>query len=88
MRLLDVHTRKLVDFHQSDQVPPYAILSHTWGDGEVSFRDVEAAKAAAGAGAGSGAAAAEISNREGWSKVLGTCERARHDGIGWVWVDT
>ena len=24
----------------SDKTPPYAILSHIWGEGEVSFRDL------------------------------------------------
>jgi len=34
------------DFHlrhdsPDDKVPPYAILSHTWGDEELLFRDIE-----------------------------------------------
>ena len=45
MRLLDAHAliydniAALVDF--TDQsLPPYAILSHTWGDEEVLFQDI------------------------------------------------
>lgn len=27
-----------------NDIPPYAILSHTWGDGELTFQDVEAGR--------------------------------------------
>jgi hypothetical protein len=39
MRLL--HTKKLVlkEF-AADEIPTYAILSHTWSYGEVSFQDI------------------------------------------------
>ena len=37
MRLLHTKTRKLEYFHASP--PLYAILSHTWGDVEVTFED-------------------------------------------------
>ncbi|KAK4443458.1 putative vegetative incompatibility protein HET [Podospora aff. communis PSN243] len=44
MRLLERNNAG--DFHlrrdsPDDKVPPYAILSHTWGDEEVLFRDIE-----------------------------------------------
>ena len=53
--------------------PPYAILSHTWGAEELTLQDWQAG-----------------SNKdfEGYHKVIGTCERALHDGFGYVWVDT
>jgi len=36
MHLIDAQTLALVDVHD-DRVPPYAILSHTWGDDEVTL---------------------------------------------------
>jgi hypothetical protein len=39
MRLLNTTTLKLTQF--SRDVPPYAILSHTWGDEEVTFQDID-----------------------------------------------
>jgi hypothetical protein len=40
MRLLNVSTREVEEFHGTD-IPPYAILSHTWGAEEVSLYDME-----------------------------------------------
>jgi hypothetical protein len=40
MRLLNVETLKLEPFYDRD-IPPYAILSHTWGDDEVTFSEIE-----------------------------------------------
>jgi hypothetical protein len=42
MRLLNTKTRQLRDFVDSD-IPPYAILSHTWD--EVNFQDTEGPRA-------------------------------------------
>ncbi|KFZ02837.1 hypothetical protein V502_11466 [Pseudogymnoascus sp. VKM F-4520 (FW-2644)] len=39
MRLLHVETKQFAEFF--DQIPPYAILSHTWGSNELSFKDME-----------------------------------------------
>jgi hypothetical protein len=41
MRLLNVSTREVEEF-QGNDVPPYAILSHTWGGEEVTFHEMEA----------------------------------------------
>jgi hypothetical protein len=41
MRLINVKTSRIEEFLDYD-APPYAIVSHTWGDDyELSFRDVE-----------------------------------------------
>jgi hypothetical protein len=40
MRLLNVKTNRLEEFFGVD-TPPYAILSHTWGPNEVTFKDIE-----------------------------------------------
>ncbi|KAH8762286.1 heterokaryon incompatibility protein-domain-containing protein [Hyaloscypha finlandica] len=39
MRLLNAKTKRLEEFFGKD-IPPYAILSHTWGKDEVLFKDV------------------------------------------------
>ena len=39
MRLLHAKTKTLEYFNASP--PPYAILSHTWGDSEVKFEDFQ-----------------------------------------------
>lgn len=56
------------------QIPPYAILSHTWGDGEATFQDFADPKAAVLA--------------KGFAKIKYTCRRARQNGMGYAWVDT
>ena len=57
-------------------VPPYAILSHTWGadEDEVTFSDLEH---------GSGK-----SKTGGYAKLRFCGEQARKDGIEYFWVDT
>jgi hypothetical protein len=39
MRLLDARRPELVDV-RDDAVPPYAILSHTWADDEITPREL------------------------------------------------
>ncbi|KAH8901906.1 HET-domain-containing protein [Coniochaeta sp. PMI_546] len=75
MRLLNTTTIELTEF--VGEVPPYAILSHTWGDEEVTFQDMTCNKQAA-------------ARKKGYySKILGACDQARvEDGLEWVWVDT
>lgn len=75
MRLINTKTLKLGEFSGKD-VPPYAILSHTWGDGEVSFQDMqdEAGKAAR--------------KKPGYLKIERCCAIAAQDGFEYAWVDT
>jgi len=67
MRLLSVHTLKVTEFGQD--VPPYAILSHTWGNKEISFVEIQE---------GTGI------DLEGYRKVFECCRQARHDGLDFV----
>ncbi|OAK95617.1 hypothetical protein IQ06DRAFT_352632 [Phaeosphaeriaceae sp. SRC1lsM3a] len=39
MRLIDVDTLELRSF-TDDDIPPYAILSHTWGSDEISYQEL------------------------------------------------
>jgi Heterokaryon incompatibility protein (HET) len=71
MRLLQTATSEIEDF--ICQVPEYAILSHTWGEGEVSYQEL-----ISGAGV----------QKKGWSKIRDCCARAAKDGWKYVWIDT
>jgi hypothetical protein len=71
MRLLNVSTLQLKEF--IGQVPPYAILSHTWSEEEVLYCDIGALTA---------------QSKEGYPKLVGCCSKAAEDGFEWVWVDT
>ncbi|KAK5659048.1 hypothetical protein OQA88_1135 [Cercophora sp. LCS_1] len=41
MRLINTHTLAMSEFFDAG-IPPYAILSHTWGSDEISFQDWQA----------------------------------------------
>ena len=59
---------------QDDITPPYAILSHTWVEGqEVTFEDLTA---------GTG------KEKHGNKKIRFCGEEARRDGLRYFWVDT
>lgn len=72
MRLLDVHTKSLEAFI-GDKVPKYAILSHTWGEEEVSLQDLERN---------------DCVDMLGYAKVDGCCRLAAGRDLRYVWVDT
>ena len=72
MRLLDTSSLQLREFFD-DNVPSYAILSHTWGDEEVSLEDF---------------AKPESRSLSGFSKIEGCCALAKTKGWQYVWIDT
>lgn len=74
MWLLNTSTFELKEFI-GDAIPGYAILSHTWGEEEVSFRDMR--KDHDG-----------TKKKAGYAKVEGSCAQARMDGLEWIWIDT
>jgi len=71
MRLLDTQSIQLIDFI----TPPksYAILSHTWGDEEVSFQEIHNPSAR---------------RKKGYNKIASFCFLAQQDGYQYAWVDT
>jgi len=73
MRLIDVTDFSLIEVYDA-QANPYAILSHTWGDGEVTFQDMANLETA--------------KERNAWSKVEQTCALARSQNIPFAWIDT
>jgi hypothetical protein len=75
MRLINAKTLKLELFN--DPVPahvPYAILSHTWSDDEVTFQDIQDLSIAR--------------SKAGFSKIAATCKKALAHDLDYVWVDT
>jgi hypothetical protein len=61
-------------FVNDDEIPPYAILSHTWVAGEeVVYEELKD-------GAGKG--------KSGYHKIRFCGEQARRDGLQYFWVDT
>lgn len=61
-------------------MPPYAILSHTWGSEEVTYQDMLNLIQY-------GLQADSIA-KDRYHKIMLTCEQARHDKLDWVWIDT
>lgn len=61
------------EFIGSD-VPPYAILSHTWESGEVLYADLKDAEVA--------------KSKKGYDKIRMTLAQAHKDGLEYAWVDT
>ncbi|RYC65165.1 hypothetical protein CHU98_g1035 [Xylaria longipes] len=80
MRLIDVQTLKLKEFFHG--LPPYAILSHTWGGEEVTFQEYLAATGP------DPKCHAHIMQKAGFSKIVGACKRAKADGLQYLWCDT
>lgn len=61
------------DFVGDDSPPPYAILSHTWGAEEVTFKDLVD---------GTG------KNKLGYHKIRFCGDQGWRDGLRYFWVDT
>jgi hypothetical protein len=76
MRLLNTDTWEMTEFISHDQIPPYAILSHTWESQEVTYQDWESREASG------------IEHLAGFRKIKGFGENAALCGYQWVWVDT
>jgi hypothetical protein len=68
MRLLNVNTFKLHEFI-GGTVPHYAILSHRWEEGEVTFQDLQCGRGP---------------QMIGWSTIEGCCKQARKDDFEFV----
>lgn len=75
MRLVNVQTRCLEEFSGSS-IPPYAILSHTWGDDEVTFKDFDQGDCDV------------VKRKDGYAKIIGCCEVAAAEEFSYVWIDT
>ena len=62
------------DFLDDEAIPPYAILSHTWDDGqEVTFRDLMDSTGR---------------SKSGYDKIQFCGQHAERDGLQYFWLDT
>ncbi|KAI1756080.1 HET-domain-containing protein [Xylaria castorea] len=75
MRLLDTTTLKLKTF-VGDEKPEYAILSHTWGDDEVLFEDLQTKSIK------------QWKYKAGAGKLLKSAEICAKHKIAYIWIDT
>jgi hypothetical protein len=77
MRLLNFEEddKLIITLFEDTEIPPYAILSHTWGgDGdEVTFADL---------------AEGDYTYKPGYEKIRFCREQTRRDGLLYFWVDT
>jgi hypothetical protein len=60
------------DLHDDD-IPQYAILSHTWGADEIAFRDL---------------IDGTVKSKASYDKIRFCGEQARRNGLQYFWVDT
>ena len=77
MRLLNTKTILPEAFPnpKTPYIPDYAILSHRWGEREVSLQEIENPSP-------------ELCNTPGYLKVVGCCKQAASVGFDYVWIDT
>lgn len=75
MRLLNVETLDFAEFvgEVGDGIPPYAILSHTWGDEEVTYKDHIEQTALL---------------KRGYDKIHSCRRLADSEGFQYIWIDT
>ncbi|KAH8646306.1 hypothetical protein BX600DRAFT_477473 [Xylariales sp. PMI_506] len=85
MRLLDTRTLDLVDV-RDDAVPPYAILSHTWGQEEISLHELQWLKSRLPRPLDK--RKRKVSEMAGFRKVKEAAAVALRRGYSFIWVDT
>lgn len=70
MWLLNARTRQFEQFMDDRVVVgKYAILSHTWGEGEVTFDDMQTSRA---------------HEKSGYNKIEFTCQQALKDNLDYA----
>ncbi|RII13199.1 hypothetical protein CUC08_Gglean004499 [Alternaria sp. MG1] len=83
MRLLHITDDGKLKFTKDiilkDEIPPYAILSHTWGDQEVVFNDMKSLDDLNDV---------EAKKKDGWKKIDFCAQQAKRDGLKYFWIDT
>ncbi|KAL9621897.1 MAG: hypothetical protein Q9160_003718 [Pyrenula sp. 1 TL-2023] len=75
-RDIDVTGKSHLKSFKEKDIPPYAILSHTWIEDdseEVSFQDMKSGL---------------IMEKLGYGKVLNCCLKARDNGLEYCWIDS
>ncbi|KAI1638442.1 heterokaryon incompatibility protein-domain-containing protein [Biscogniauxia mediterranea] len=72
MRLINTHTLEIEEYF-GDQIPPYAILSHTWGLEELSFQEWQRLRTP--------------SPKAGYGKIKRACQKALENNLLFLWCD-
>lgn len=78
MRLLNTKTLELTTWPRD--CPPYAILSHTWGDNEAPFEAFLPKP--------KWRRVVSRMQKHKYTKVIQACSVARSQGYEWIWIDT
>ncbi|KAK5660639.1 hypothetical protein OQA88_12001 [Cercophora sp. LCS_1] len=73
MRLLNTDSFELEEFTDVQNRPPYAILSHTWRDAEITFGNY---------------VGGQHGSEAGYDKIRGSCTLAASEGFRYIWIDT
>jgi hypothetical protein len=74
MRLINASEQTLPINEFFNETPKYAILSHRWGEQEVTFQDWSNTDGRR--------------KKSGYAKIAGSCKQALKDDIEYVWADT
>ena len=74
MYLLHTKTYELQRF-LGDNIPAYAILSHTWGEEEVTFQDISKPTK-------------QVTKMGGFPKIRDSCLKAWEHRLDYIWIDT
>lgn len=76
MRLINAHKLELESFDDDSAVPPYIILSHTWGADEVTLQDFQKRRE-------------QSKQKQGYAKIQETCALAiKTYHVDYAWIDT
>ncbi|KAL7919178.1 putative ankyrin repeat-containing protein [Trichoderma austrokoningii] len=89
MRLLDAKALEIVDV--LDDVPPYAIISHTWGDEEVTIQQLRRLGAHSHLTSSSRPLDKKrraMISKAGYIKITGAARLAISRGLDYLWIDT
>ena len=62
-----------IEYFNDEEIPPYAILSHTWGREEVTLQELNSP---------------EAKRKKGYDKIKKCCLKAKSEGLDFVWIDT
>jgi hypothetical protein len=75
MRLLNAHTLEFQEFHDDTTRPKYAILSHTWDEKEVVYKEMRKHRDKA-------------EKKKGFEKITLCAKQTLKDDLDYFWIDT
>ncbi|KAK6865381.1 HET-domain-containing protein [Apiospora arundinis] len=74
MRLINTRTLEVIEFF-GEKIPRYAILSHTWGKGELTLQEMQSRTP-------------QTTAKAGYQKIKAAATQALGDSYEWIWIDT